>query len=172
VGLTLVIPHIIFSSTQTLRPARWAVGQNILIIDHEQQWDYSCSRLLTHCNWFIWPNFPDHSFSSQNKDMFLKTLTHFTCFHTRSNLFSANLPKLIRSHVLMLELIILCVCVIWMRAWLNLCVEFCRKQIGAWKQVKRVKVLRNMSLFWELNEWSGKLGQMNQLQCVSNREQL
>ncbi len=38
---------------------------------------YSFSRLLTHYNWFIWPNFPNNSYSSQNKDMFLKNVNTF-----------------------------------------------------------------------------------------------
>ncbi len=48
------------------------------------------SRLLTHCNWFICHNFPNHSYSSQNKDTFLNT---FHLLHTRYNSLSVFLPN-------------------------------------------------------------------------------
>ncbi len=41
---------------------------------------YSFSRLLTHYNWFLWHNFPNHSYSSRNKDTFLETFNTFHLF--------------------------------------------------------------------------------------------
>ncbi len=43
---------------------------------------YSFSRSLTRYNWFIWHNFPNHSYSCRNKDTFSKLLTHFSCLHS------------------------------------------------------------------------------------------
>ncbi len=63
---------------------------------------YSFSRLLTHYKWFIWLNFPKHSYSSQKKDTFLKTLTRFTCLHTRSNLLSV-FCKTLQKNVIILH---------------------------------------------------------------------
>ncbi len=71
-------------------------------------------------------------------------------------------------HVLMLELMLLCVCVLWMRTW-SYCVEFCRKHWAHWSVCSN---RRTVSLFRELYEWFGKLCQRNQLSCVSNREKL
>ncbi len=62
---------------------------------------YSFSRLLTHYNWFIWLNFPKHSYSSHKKDMFLKTLTRFTCLHTRSNLLSVFCKTLHKNTIIL-----------------------------------------------------------------------
>ncbi len=46
--------------------------------------DYSFSWLLTHYNWFFWfYNFPNHSYSSWNKDRFLDSFNTFHLFaHT------------------------------------------------------------------------------------------
>ncbi len=76
---------------------RWVKGRMDTFIDQWMdgwmetwinQWmdadmNYSFSRLLTHYNGLIWPNFPNHSYSSQNKDTFLKTFNTFHLFeHT------------------------------------------------------------------------------------------
>ncbi len=45
---------------------------------------YSFSQFLTHYNGFIWHNFPNQSYSSRNKDTFLKT---FNTFHLLSHMF-------------------------------------------------------------------------------------
>ncbi len=50
------------------------------VIEYSAGWVNSFSRLLTHYNWFIWPNFPNHSYSSGNKDTILKTLDTFHLF--------------------------------------------------------------------------------------------
>ncbi len=71
-----------------------------------------------------------------------------------------------------LELIILRVCVFWMRTWLNLCKmrtfcnELCRRYWENWNLCENrwivFRVLRNVSMFQELNYWFGKLGQLIQ----------
>ncbi len=116
-------------------------------------------------------------FVSHYQDSFPKTHNHMCSCSYRPDILTAVISLATKcSHMdkcvvwlyfVMLELIIFCVCVFWMRTWLNLCkmmpflcIVFAEKRTS-WNVCESrwnvLKVLRDF-LFWELYEWFGKLG--------------